>query len=59
MEFDILRFDYNGTWLDYEKGPWLWGDEKRIRSRFYRFIDKDTLYLFEGSSTQNITLKRQ
>ena len=58
MEFDNLRFNYNGMWLDSEKGPWLW-DEKRIQGRFYRFIDQDTVYLFEGYSTQNITLKRQ
>ena len=58
IELEVLRFDYNGYWLDYEKGPWLWGDQKRTSNRFYRFIDRNTLYLFSGSSSLNLTLRR-
>jgi hypothetical protein len=52
MQFDVHSFNYNGKWLDNMKGT-------RIGGRFYRFIDKDTLYLFEGYSSYNLTLKRQ
>jgi len=60
MLFDRIRLNYNGYWLDFEKGSLPSSlDDLRIYSRFYRFIDQDTLYLFEGSSTLNLTLKRQ
>ena len=55
----VTAFDYNGTWMDYDNGPWIWGDERRIRSHNYEFIDANTLYLFGGSSTMDFTLTRQ
>jgi len=59
ITFTVLALNYNGTWLDYNKGPWLWGTEKRIVIRNYEFIDSVTLHLFGGSSSLEDTYKKK